>query len=181
MKFIYDYFPIICFFVAYKLYGIYNATAVTMAASVLQIGIFWLVYRRFERLHLIMLAFILVLGGMTLILHDDIYIKWKPSVIYWIMGLLLIASHFFGKKPIIHRLLDGKLTLPKKIWSRVNFSWGIFFFLLGWINLYVVYHFSTNAWVNFKLFGALGLTLVFALVQVLFLSKHIEKEDKKES
>lgn len=177
MKLLYDYFPIICFFVAYKLYGIYVATGVTMAASVLQILAFWLFYKRFEKLHLIMLAFILILGSATLFFHNAIFIKWKPSVIYWIIGVLLICSHYFGKKPIIHRLLGEKMDLPKKVWDRVNFSWGVFFILLGWLNLYVVYHYSTNAWVNFKLFGALGLTLVFAIIQVIYMSRYIVKKE----
>lgn len=147
-----------------------------MVASVLQIAIYWLIYKRTEKVHLITLAFILVLGGATLFFHKAIFIQWKPSVIYWIFGLLLIFSHVIGKKPIIHRLLGDKIQLPKKIWGRINFAWGVFFILLGFLNLYVVYHYSTNAWVNFKLFGTLGLTLLFALIQVLYLSRYVKEE-----
>ena len=175
MKLLYDYFPIICFFIAYKFYGIFVATAVTMVASVAQIGIYWLIYQRFEKIHLITLAFIVILGGATLLFHNAIFIQWKPTVIYWIFGLLLLFSHFIGKKPIIHRLLSDKIQLPKKIWDRINFSWGIFFIALGFLNIYIVYHYSTNAWVNFKLFGTLGLTLLFTLIQVIYLSRYIKE------
>lgn len=174
MKLLYDYLPLLCFFIAYKFFGIFVATAVTMTVSVLQILIYWLIYRRFEKIHLIMFIFILILGSATLIFHQEIFIKWKPSVIYWILGLFLIFSHFIGKKPIIHRMLGDKVDLPPKIWGQVNCSWGVFFILLGCLNLYVVYHYSTNAWVNFKLFGALGLTLIFGLIQVLYLSRYIK-------
>lgn len=151
-----------------------------MIVSVLQILVYWLISRRFEKLHLIMLAFIMVLGGATLIFHEAIFIKWKPSVIYWILGLFLLFSHFIGKKPIMHRMLADKIELPHKIWGRLNFAWGIFFIFMGCLNLYVVYHYSTNAWVNFKLFGALGLTLLFLMIQMLYLSRYIklEKRDK---
>ena len=176
MKLLYDYFPIICFFIAYKLYGIFVATAVTMLASALQISVYWLIHKRFEKVHLITLAFILILGGATLIFHNAIFIQWKPSVIYWIIGLLLIFSHIIGKKPIIHRLLGDKIELPKKIWDRINFSWGLFFIVLGFMNIYVVYHYSTDTWVNFKLFGTLGLTLLFGAIQVIYLSRYVKEE-----
>ncbi|MCB1827828.1 MAG: septation protein A [Coxiellaceae bacterium] len=178
MKILYDYLPIIAFFVAYKFYGIFVATAVTMAASFLQIAIYWLIYRRFEKLHLIMFVAILILGGLTLGFHNVIFIKWKPSVIYWLFGILLIGSHFIGEKPIIERLLGDKLKIPRKIWHRVNFSWGIFFLLLGCLNVYVLYHYNTSQWVNFKVFGATGLTLLFAIIQVVFLARHIKEEEK---
>lgn len=176
MKVLYDYLPIIAFFIAYKFYGIFVATAVTMVVSFLQIAVFWLIYRRFEKLHVIMLIAILLLGGLTLAFHNVIFIKWKPSVIYWILGILLIGSHYIGEKPIIERLLGDKIEIPKKIWGHVNFSWGIFFLLLGCLNIYVVYHYSTNAWVNFKVFGAVGLTLLFVIIQAIFLARYIKEE-----
>ncbi len=180
MKLVYDYFPIICFFIAYKFYGIFIATAVTMAAALLQILIYWLIYRRFETMHLIMLAFILVLGSATLFFHKAIFIQWKPSIIYWTLGALLISSHIIGKKPLIYRMLSDQIDLPKKLWKRINFSWGIFLLMLGCINIYVVYHYSTNAWVNFKLFGTLGLTLLFGIIQILYLLCYMKEEKRKQ-
>ncbi len=178
MKLLYDYFPIICFFIAYKLYGIYVATAVTIGASILQVAFFWLKNRRFETIHLITLAFVVVLGGATLIFHKAIFIKWKPSIIYWIFSIVLIGSHFFTTKPLLHRLLSSKISLPLKIWARLNITWAIFFLLLGFLNLYVVYNYSTSSWVNFKLFGTLGLTLVFIIAQTLYMARHMDSDDK---
>lgn len=174
MKFLYDYFPILCFFIAYKLFGIFTATAVTMVASVLQVGIYWLKYRRFEKLHIITLLFVLILGGSTLIFHKVIFIKWKPTIIYWIFAIVLAVSQFIGRRPLLHRMLADKISLPDKIWQRLNISWAIFFAALGALNIYVVYHMNTNAWVNFKMFGTLGITLVFIIAQGLYMAKYMD-------
>lgn len=179
MKFLFDYFPIICFFIAYKLWGIYVATAVAMAASGLQLGVYWLKHRRFEKLHVITFVFIIVLGSLTLIFHKAIFVKWKPTIVYWIFAAVLFGSHFFGKKPLIHRMLGDKISLPDKVWPRLNMSWAIFFFVLGILNVYVVYHYDTNAWVNFKLFGTLGLMLVFIIVQSLYIARYMKKPSNK--
>lgn len=178
MKFLFDYFPIICFFIAYKLYGIFVATAVTMAASLIQVSFFWLKNRRFEKTHIITLVLVMLLGGSTLIFHKEIFIKWKPSIIYWLFSVLLVGSQFIGEKPVIQRMLGDKISVPAKIWSRLNMMWAIFFALLGVLNLYVVYHFNTNSWVNFKLFGTLGITLVFVVIQAIYMSRYVEEEEK---
>lgn len=180
MKFLFDYFPIICFFIAFKIYGIYVATAVAMISSLLQVGVYWLKNRRFEKLHVITLAFIIILGSFTLIFHNPIFIKWKPTIIYWVFSIILIASQFIGKKPVIYRLLNEKVTLPKKVWTHLNISWAIFFLMLGILNLYVVYHYDTNAWVNFKLFGTLGLMLIFIILQAIYIAKHAQADKKPE-
>lgn len=181
MKFLFDYFPIICFFIAYKLWGIYTATAVAMVASALQLGAYWIMHRRFEKLHIITFAFIIVLGSLTLIFHKAIFVKWKPTIVYWIFSGVLFGSHFFGKKPLIHRMLNDKIALPEKVWPRLNMSWAIFFLGLGILNLYVVYDYNTNAWVNFKLFGTLGLMLVFIIGQAFYISKHMKNTKKVSS
>lgn len=173
MKFLYDYLPIICFFVAYKFYGIYTATAITMAAALLQVGFYWLKYRRFEKMHLITLVMILLMGGATLISHNDIFIKWKPSIIYWIFAVLLLGSQVVGsKRPLISRLLSDQVQLPMKVWRNINVSWGLFFAIMGVANVYVVYYYDTNTWVNFKLFGTLGSTIVFCIAQAFYVAKH---------
>ena len=173
MKFLYDYLPILCFFIAYKFYGIYTATAVAMVAAFLQVGLYWLRYRRFEKMHLITLVLIVLMGSATLISHNDIFIKWKPSIIYWIFAILLLGSQFVGsKKPLMSRLLSDQVQLPNKIWKNINLSWGIFFTVMGVANLYVVYHYDTNTWVNFKLFGTLGLTIVFCIAQGFYVARH---------
>jgi len=178
MKFLYDYFPIICFFIGYKFYGIFIATGVTMAASLLQVSLFWLKHRRFEKMHLITFAFVILLGGSTLIFHKEIFIKWKPSIVYWIFSVVLLGSHFFGEKTLLHRMLGEKVAVPKKIWARLNMTWAVFFFALGILNLYVVYNYTTDAWVNFKLFGTLGLTFAFVIAQAIYITRHMEPNKK---
>ena len=174
MKLLFDYFPIICFFIAFKIWGIYVATAVAMIACTLQNIVYWLKNRRFEKLHIITLITIFVLGGFTLIFHNDIFIKWKPSIIYWAFSIALLYSQFFTHKNIIFRMLDDKITLPPVAWKKLNMAWAVFFAVMGFINIYVVYHYTTNQWVNFKLFGTLGLTLVFAILQAVYMAKFIK-------
>ncbi|HNB01737.1 MAG TPA: septation protein A [Nitrosomonas sp.] len=175
MKFLFDYFPIICFFIAYKFSNIYTATEVTIAASLVQLSVYWLIHRRFETLHTITFVFVVLLGGSTLLFHKDIFIKWKPSVIYWIFALTLVFSQFFSTKTVLERMLSDKISLGQRIWKRLNMSWAVFFLMLGFLNLYVVYHFDTNAWVNFKLFGTLGITLIFIVAQAVYMTRHMQK------
>ena len=178
MKLLFDYFPIICFFIAYKFFGIYTATAVTMAACALQNLIYWLKHKKFEKLHIITLLGVVILGGFTLIFHKAIFIQWKPSIIYWIFALVLCFGQFVSRKNLLARMLGDKINLPKKIWDHLNLAWIIFFILLGFLNIYVVYHYSMDAWVNFKLFGTLGLTLVFTIAQAIYMSRHMQPGSK---
>lgn len=178
MKFLFDYFPIICFFIAYKFWGIYVATAVAMAASALQLGTYRIIHHRFEKLHIITFVFIIVLGSLTLIFHNAIFVKWKPTIVYWVFAGVLLGTHFFDKKTLIHRMLNDKITLPDKVWPRLNMSWAIFFLVLGILNIYVVYNYNTNTWVNFKLFGTLGLMLIFIIGQVFYIAKHMKSAKK---
>ncbi|HLB57128.1 MAG TPA: septation protein A [Coxiellaceae bacterium] len=179
MKLLFDYFPIICFFIAYKFFGVYTATAVTMGACVLQNLVYWLRKKKFEKLHVITLFSVLILGGFTLFFHKAIFIQWKPSIIYWVFAAILLFSHTFSKKNLLTRMLGDKIILPEKIWAHLNLAWIIFFIFLGILNLYVVYHYSMNAWVNFKLFGTLGLTLVFTIAQGIYMSRHVISESSQ--
>lgn len=181
MKFLFDYFPIIAFFIAYKLWGIYIATAVTMGACALQNIAYWLKHRRFEKLHVITLISVFVLGGFTLIFHKPIFIKWKPSIIYWLFAGALLTSHFISHKNLLHRMLGDKISLPVKAWTHLNIAWSCFFLFLGALNVYVLYHYNTNAWVNFKLFGTLGLTLIFTIAQAFYMSKHIQPDQPQKN
>ncbi len=181
MKLLFDFFPIILFFAAYKLQGIYVATLVAIVATFVQVGWLWLCHRRVETMHLVTLGLIVVFGGATLYLHDEQFIKWKPTVINWLFGLAFLVSQFVGKKPFIQRMMGGNIELPPSVWSRLNLSWALFFLFLGAVNLFVVYIFDTDTWVNFKLFGMLGLTLAFVIVQALFLSRYLpEPQSDKE-
>ena len=115
---------------------------------------------------------ILILGGATLLLKNEIFVKWKPTVVYWALAIALLGSQLFSTKPLLQRLGEGSILLPERIWRHLNTMWWIFFLLLGLTNLYVVYNFSTTAWVNFKLFGTLGLTLLFVVLQSIYMAKH---------
>lgn len=174
MKFLFDFFPILLFFLAYKIYGIYVATAVAIAASFVQVGFHWAKHKKVENSHLITLVILILFGGATLLLQDEMFIKWKPSVVNWIFAIAFLGSQFIGNKTIIERMMSKSVSLPAPIWTRLNMSWVVFFIGLGLINLYVVYNFDTDTWVNFKLFGMMGLTIVFIIGQAFYMSRHIE-------
>jgi intracellular septation protein len=177
MKLLIDFFPIILFFAAYKIYGLYVATGVAIAAAIVQVAYYWFKHHRVETMHIITLVLIVVLGGATLLLHDEWFIKWKPTALNWAFALAFLLSQFIGKKSLIQRMLGNNITLPKSIWLRLNISWVIFFILTGAANLYVAYSFDTDTWVNFKLFGLMGLTIVFVIVQAIYMAPHIKKEE----
>ncbi|VAW98195.1 Intracellular septation protein IspA [hydrothermal vent metagenome] len=181
MKLLYDFFPILLFFIAYKLYGIYAATVVAIAASFVQVGGYWLKYRRFENMHLLTLALLVVFGGLTLFLQDEAFIKWKPSVINWLFGLVFLGSQFIGKKTIVERMMGASIEIPATLWPRINLAWSAFFIFLGFANMYVMYNFDTDTWVNFKLFGMTGLTLVFVLGQGLYLIRYMKNQPATET
>ncbi len=182
MKFLVDFLPIIVFFVVYKFYGIYAATASAIAISFLQVGYTWLRTRKFEKMQVATLLIITVLGGATLLLHNEMFIKWKPTAINWVFALVFLISHFVGRKNLTQAVLDKNVKLPQSVWARLNLSWVAFFVIVGAVNIYVVYHYSTNTWVNFKLFGVLGLTVIFVIIQAIYLAKHIDtSDDSKET
>jgi len=179
MKLLFDFFPIFIFFIAFKFAGIYIATAAFLIASTLQMAIYWFMHRRFEKMHIITFFLGLILGGATLLLHDVMFIKWKPTAIYWGFALVFFFTQFFNKKTLIQTMMESNISLPAEIWKKLNVGWGLFFIAMGFLNIYVIYNFSTNAWVNFKLFGLLGLTLIFVILQAIYLSQHIRNEEKE--
>lgn len=179
MKLLFDFFPVILFFVAYKLYGIYVATMVIIAATVIQLGAYWLKHRRLESLHLTTFGLVILLGGATLLLQDEMFIKWKPTVVNWVFAVIFLGSQFIGKKPLIARMAGKNLTLPDAIWARLNIGWVVFFVAMGIVNLYVAYYFDTDTWVNFKLFGLLGLTLAFIIAQSVYLAPYVKVDSEE--
>lgn len=177
MKILFDIFPVFLFFICYKFSGIYTATFVAMVASLVQVIIFRIKEQRFEKMHLISLAMIMLLGGATLFLHNPSFIKLKPTGIYWLSALAFLGSFFIGKKTLIQKMIDGNINLPTPIWNRLNFAWATFFILMGGINYYVANHYDTDVWVNFKLFGGAGLTLLFVFLQALYLTRHVVEKN----
>ena len=178
MKFLFDIFPVVLFFIAFKLYDIYVATGVAIAATVLQVG--WTRFRgrKVENMVWVSLAVIVVFGGATLVLQDETFIKWKPTVLYWLFAAVLAVAALGFRKNLIRAMMQAQMSLPDAVWGRLLASWVAFFAVMGVLNLVVAYQFSTDTWVNFKLFGGTGLLLVFVVLQALLLARHVE--DKPE-
>ncbi|HHJ14320.1 MAG TPA: septation protein A [Gammaproteobacteria bacterium] len=176
MKFLYDFFPILLFFIAYKLGDIYVATGVAIAAAAVQTAVFWLRHRRFEKMHLVTFGLLLFFGGMTLALRDPVFIMWKPSVVNWLFAAVFLGSHWIGGKPIIERMMGHAVRAPHGVWLRLSWMWIGFFVFAGLLNLYVAYSFSEETWVNFKLFGMLGLTFAFVIAQGVYMSRYVIDE-----
>jgi len=179
MKFLFDLFPVILFFIAFKVQGIYVATAVAIAASVGQIGWLWLRGRKIDAMLWVSLAIVVVFGSATLLLHDETFIKWKPTVLYWLFACVLGAGEWLFHKNLIRKMLGEQIQLPEPVWRKLNFSWVGFFACMGFLNLYVAFNFPTDTWVNFKLFGGMGLMLAFVIGQSLFLSRYVEQKESK--
>lgn len=204
LKILFDLFPIILFFIAYVfgernpdvangvlnglgVYlddtakpGVFLATLVAIVATFLQLGWAWFKYRKIDTMLWISLGLITVFGGLTLILHDETFIKWKPTVLYWIFSLSLGLAPLLFERNLIRLMMEKQLTLPDEIWSRLNLGWAGFFAFMGVANLYVALNYSTDAWVNFKMFGSLGLMLAFVIGQTLYLSRHMDTLEQKE-
>jgi intracellular septation protein len=176
MKFLFDLLPVLLFFVAFKLADIYVATGVAIAASLLQVAWLKLRRQRVEPMLWASLAIIVVFGGATLVLQDETFIKWKPTVLYWLFGMVLAGAALVFRRNLIRSMLSEQVKLPEPMWARLNWSWVGFFAFMGAANLYVAYHYPTDLWVNFKLFGGMGLMLLFVVVQALFLARYMEEK-----
>ena len=178
MKLLFDFFPVILFFVAFKVAGIYWATAVAIVATVVQIG--WLRVRqgRTEPMQWLNLGVIVLFGGATLLAHSETFIKWKPTVLYWLMGGALVFGQLVLRKNLLKSLMGAQMTLPDPAWRMMNWSWTGFFAVMGVLNLWVAYQFDTDTWVNFKLFGGIGLMVAFVLVQALYLGRYMKADEE---
>lgn len=170
-KFLFDLFPIILFFIAFKVYDIFIATAVAIVATLLQIIYVYLKDKKVEKVLLFNGVMITFLGGLTILLQDKMFIMWKPSVLYWCFALILLFSNVFLKKNLVQMALGKQVELKNNFWNVINWYTSIFFVLLGFINLYVAYNFSEDTWVNFKLFGITGLLFIYMIFLGLYISK----------
>lgn len=215
MKLLFDLFPIVLFFIAYKMFDIFVATAVAMAAAVVQIALFWFKNRRFEKAHVITLVLLLIFGGLTIFLRDPVFLMWKVSVVNILFALAFVGSFFIGQKTLIERMMGGQIELPKKIWQRLNWMWSGLFILIATVNMYFVLmatkardvflqgakvdskvainkldcigydslqtaciaaQESEATWVNFKLFGTMGMTILFIILTGVMISKYVEED-----
>lgn len=211
MKIFYDLAPVILFFLGYHnaqfiadntpvgswinpdqpevIVATIIATGIAIAASVIQVLGFWLKHRRFERMHIFSLVLISGLGGVTIVFGDPAFIQWKPTVLNWVFAGAFLASQFIGEKNLVQRMMGGQIKLPDAIWLRLNLSWVGFFILSGFANLYVAFYYATELdektrmdfWVDFKLFGLMGLTLIFVIAQAVYLTRHIEEDNTTET
>lgn len=178
MQLLFDFFPVIAFFVTYKISGsLFVATAVIIVSVIAQTAWQWFRHRKVSQMALVSGVLVLVFGGLTLLIHDKVFIQWKVTVVNWLFAGAFLASRFFGDKLLIERMMGENVQLEQAHWRTLNWIWIGFFTALGAINLYIAYNFSEEFWVNFKLFGMLGLTVVFALGQVVWLSSKMPAED----
>ncbi len=176
MKLLVDFFPIILFFVAFKIAGIYVATGVAIAATVVQIA--WLRHTRgkVEPMQWISLGVIVLFGGATIALQNETFIKWKPTVLYWLMAGTLMAGQLVFRKNLLKSLMGSQMELPDSAWRVTNWSWIVFLAIMGVVNLWVAFNFDTNTWVNFKLFGGLGLMVLFVIGQAMYLGRYLKAD-----
>jgi len=182
MKFMFDMFPVLLFYIAYKFSGdnFFIATAVIIPASFLQVGLYWRKHRRVETMHVVVLGLVVIFGGLTLILHDAEFLKWKVSIVNWLFGAAFLISQFIGDKCLVERMLATSISVPKPVWLRLNTGWGVFSLAMGFLNLYVFKHFDDATWVNFKVYGLIGLTIVFVVLQAFYLARHIDPEEPEQ-
>ena len=152
------------------------ATVVVILATLAQVAFLVLRGKKVDTMLWVSLALVTVMGGATIWFHNETFIKWKPSVLYWVMGLAFWLSQLIFRKNLLRALIGDQLQLPVGVWQRLNFAWVAFFAFMGLLNLYVAYSFSTDAWVNFKLFGGIGLMLLFTVGQGLYISRHVEPD-----
>lgn len=176
MKLLFDIFPVIVFFAAFKLGDIYTATGLAILATFAQVGYLLVRKRKVEPMLWVSLVIIVLFGGATLLLHDETFIKWKPTILYWLFGGVLAGGAVFFRKNLIRALLGEQIRMPDEAWSKLNWSWAGFFTFMGVLNLWVAYSFPTDTWVNFKLFGGIGLMLAFVLAQGFFLAKYVQEK-----
>jgi intracellular septation protein len=174
MQFLIDLLPVIAFFVAYKMAGIYVATGVLIVGVLLQTLVSWIRHRKVSGMLLVSAVLVLVFGGLTLLIHDPVFIKWKPTIVNWLFAVAFLVTQYTRGPSIVQRMLGENVTLDDASWKRLNLMWIGFFLFAGTLNILVAYRYDEATWVNFKLFGLMGLTLVFALAQGVWIARKAE-------
>lgn len=178
-KMLNDLLPAIVFFTVYKVYDIFYATAALIIITITQVIWEYIKYRKIAKAQILVAVLVTVFGGATLYFHDEEFIKWKVSIINWLLGFGLIVTTYIMKETPMEKMLKDSVNLAHKQWKMLNNVWGAYFVMLGTINLFVAYFFSTNTWMNFKLFGMIGLTIAFMVIQMIYLSKHMKDDPTK--
>ena len=193
MKQLIDFIPLILFFIVYKLDprtveladqsielgGIFSATGVLIASSVIVYGLLFVQQKKLEKGQWLTLLACLVFGGMTLAFHSETFLKWKAPVVNWLFAVAFAATHFIGDRPLVQRIMGHAISLPRHLWVRLNLAWVVFFLISGFANLFVAFTFH-DIWVDFKVFGSLGMTLLFLVGQGIFLARHLQHDAPKQ-
>ncbi|GAA4901012.1 septation protein A [Ferrimonas pelagia] len=178
MKQLLDFLPLLVFFGVYKFYGIIPATGAIVVASGIQLGLMYLLYKKVEKMHLATFALLLAFGGATVWLNDDAFIKWKVTVVYSLFAIALLVSQWMGK-PAMKAMLGKEITLPDAIWAKIGYAWAAFFIGCAGLNLYVAFTMAQETWVNFKVFGLMGMTFGFLILTIVYLYRHMPKEEEE--
>jgi len=185
MLIFYEILPVFLFFLAFKFYGMYVATVVGIVAALLQVLITRLWLKKWDKKQLITLVVFVVCGGMTLYFHNPIFVKWKPTVVFWLFGLFILGSQLITQKPLMQRLMENisqeGMLVPAVIWKRINIIWALFFLILGSVNLYIAYYFSNDAWVNFKFYGVMSVLFLASILQALYLTRFMTETKGEKS
>ena len=180
MKQLIEFIPLVIFFIVYKMVDIYAATGALMAAMAVGLIFTYFKVGKVEKMQWITFAMIMVFGTFTLVLHDDVFIKWKVTVVYALFAIALLVTQFIFKKPAIKQMLGKELTLPENVWNNLNMAWAVFFAALGALNIYIAFSLPLEVWVNFKVFGLMGITLVFTVLSGVYIYKYLPKPEEKE-
>lgn len=178
MQLLSAFLPLIAFYAGYKLAGnnFFVATGVLIVVVLAQVSYEWLRHRKVSSMLLVTAALVVVFGGLTLVIHDKIFLQWKFSIVNWLFAAAFLASHFFGDQPLVQRIMGENVTLERRQWLRLSWAWIVFFLVMGTLNLYVALNFAETVWVNFKLYGTIGLTVLFALAQGFWLASKMQAE-----
>ena len=178
MKQLLDFLPLVVFFIFYKLYDIYVASGALIAATGLALVVSWILYRKLEKMTIFTFVLVAVFGTLTLVFHNDEFIKWKVTVIYSLFAGALLFSQFFMAQPLIQTMLGKELQLPQPAWRKLNVAWALFFLACGLANIYVAFWLPQDFWVNFKVFGLTGLTLLFTLLSGVYIYRLMPQQEK---
>ena len=179
MKQFLEFIPLIIFFIVYKIVNIYAATAALMISMAIMLIFTYFKDGKVGKMQWITFAMVIVFGTLTLALHNDVFIKWKVTVVYALFTIVLLVTQFIFKDPAIKKMLSKELTLPDKVWNNLNFAWAILFAVLSVLNLYIAFNMPVNVWVNFKVFGLMGITLLFTVFSVIYIYKYLPKTNKE--
>lgn len=189
-----DFIPLLLFFIVFKLEprelellgqgwtlgGIFSATAVLIASSVVVYGALFLAQRRLEKSQWLTLIGCLVFGSLTLAFHSETFLKWKAPVVNWLFATGFLGSQFIGNQPLIQRMMGHALELPQPVWRKLNIAWVVFFIIAGAANLFVAFTFH-DIWVDFKVFGSLGMTVLFLIGQGFYIARHMQPSSENPS